>query len=196
MGCIWNSNGLEKHCEFCTNIYCDARENVSNTSSTTNQTEMETYEQKYKEALRKATQEYDSASLDVTKNVLRNIFQELAESEDEKIRRELYENIRINNPREDADKYIAWLEKQKTVEWNEEDKEMLEMAIECCKAVWGEKTKKAAIWLKSLKPQHHWKPTKQNIEDLDWCACVIEDKMGAPFHRLQVLIDEIKALNE
>lgn len=49
-------------------------------------------------------------------------------------------------------------------------------------------------WLKSLKHQQRWKPTKQNIEDLEWCANVIEDKMGAKFHRLQVLIDELKEL--
>lgn len=35
------------------------------------------------------------------------------ESEDEKIRKELYEFIKVNSPTEDANRFIAWLEKQK-----------------------------------------------------------------------------------
>ena len=45
--------------------------------------------------------------------VLRQQFPELKESEDEKIRKELYEFIKVNSPTEDANRFIAWLEKQK-----------------------------------------------------------------------------------
>lgn len=48
-------------------------------------------------------------------------------------------------------------------------------------------------WLKSIKP-NHWKPSEQNIKDLEWCADLVKDKMGAGFHRLQVFIDELKSL--
>ena len=48
-------------------------------------------------------------------------------------------------------------------------------------------------WLKSIKP-NHWKPSEQNIKDLEWCSDLVKDKMGVGFHRLQVFIDEIKKL--
>lgn len=47
-------------------------------------------------------------------------------------------------------------------------------------------------WLKSIKPR--WKPSEQNIKDLEWCADLVKDKMGVGFHRLQVFIDELKNL--
>ena len=53
-------------------------------------------------------------------------------------------------------------------------------------------TKEIVEWLKSLKP--HWKPSEQNIKDLEWCADLVKDKMGVGFHRLQVFIDELKQL--
>ena len=44
---------------------------------------------------------------------LRELVPELKESEDERIRKELYEFIKVNSPTEDANRFIAWLEKQK-----------------------------------------------------------------------------------
>lgn len=52
---------------------------------------------------------------------------------------------------------------------------------------------KACDWLKSINPKH-WKPSEQNIKDLEWCADLVKDKMGVGFHRLQVFIDELKSL--
>ena len=52
--------------------------------------------------------------------------------------------------------------------------------------------KKVSNWLKSLKPR--WKPSEQNIKDLEWCADLVKEKMGVGFHRLQVFIDELKQL--
>ena len=51
-------------------------------------------------------------------------------------------------------------------------------------------------WLKSLKPQSHWKPSEENIKDLEWCADLVKEKMGVGFHRLQVFIDELKTLRD
>ena len=77
------------------------------------------YEQKYKEALRKATQEYDSAKTEGTKNVIETIFPELAESEDEKIRKEIISYLSdkgtkspFEQEERDCDRWISWLEKQ------------------------------------------------------------------------------------
>lgn len=39
-----------------------------------------------------------------------------------------------------------------------------------------------------------WKPTERDIKDLEWCAELFKEKMGVSYHRLQALIDEMKAL--
>lgn len=49
-------------------------------------------------------------------------------------------------------------------------------------------------WIEQIKNQSNWKPTEQNIKDLEWCADLVQEKMGIGFHRLQVLIDELKKL--
>ena len=41
-----------------------------------------------------------------------------------------------------------------------------------------------------------WKPTGRDIKDLEWCAELVKEKMGAGYYRLQVLIDELKSLAE
>lgn len=41
-----------------------------------------------------------------------------------------------------------------------------------------------------------WRPTDSDIKDLEWCAELVKEKMGVGYHRLQVLIDELKALSE
>jgi hypothetical protein len=39
-----------------------------------------------------------------------------------------------------------------------------------------------------------WKPTDRDIKDLEWCAELVKEKMGVGYHRLQVLIDDLKSL--
>ena len=75
------------------------------------------YEEKYKEAMKRAdslTEKYGG------RDFAEYVFPELAESEDERTRRSLIDAIKIgysNNgisfTKEAADRYIAWLEKQK-----------------------------------------------------------------------------------
>ena len=65
------------------------------------------YEQKYKEALERARKLQENSIL---KRWLWKVFPELAESEDEKIRKELIKFVKVNIP--DEERYIAQLEKQ------------------------------------------------------------------------------------
>lgn len=78
---------------------------------------METYENKYKELDGKIKKAYLYAQTDSTKAVLEEILPELAESKDEKIRKELIEHIKANKwadyvlfQKFSPDDVIAWLE--------------------------------------------------------------------------------------
>ena len=143
--------------------------------------------------------------------ILENLFPELKESEDEKIIKyiiwhlkhtRMYLDNSINNHVEEA---IDWLKSlkdrvqpQPKQEWSEYDKIQLSEAIQMIEAngTWirsEDAVKKVSNWLKSIKP-NHWKPSEQNIKDLEWCADLVQDKLGVGFHRLQVFIDEIKNL--
>lgn len=125
------------------------------------------------------------------------------ESEDEKIKKELYESIRRCNPREIADKYIAWLEKQgeqKPVEWSEEDEKQLQtiqVNVDRCTGKWnccGEvcPIAKCLPWLKSLRPRKQWKPSEEQMKVLD-TAC--NDALGKDYHNaLRYLYHVLKAL--
>ena len=116
------------------------------------------YEEKYKEALERARGLYDFYKDNPAQaQKFIDIFHELAESEDEKIRKELikyfnqFENGELRGV--DITPWIAWLEKQgeqKPAEWSEEDENCLYMAIECAKTCGYPNV---ANWLKSLRPQ-------------------------------------------
>jgi hypothetical protein len=80
---------------------------------------MNTHEKKYKEEVVRATQLWECG--DITRENLEYIFPELAESEDEKIRKWIIDDIRYNMNNEplnnseykkEAENAIAWLEKQ------------------------------------------------------------------------------------
>ena len=87
----------------------------------------------YDEALERTRNNYgaaleycEGAQIDVEcfKNTLMNIFPELAESEDEKVRKELLAFIKKRDRSGcdyDYDKWIAWLEKQKGCEYIKKD---------------------------------------------------------------------------
>ena len=99
---------------------------------------------------------------------------------------------------EDKQSIKDWLESlkdrvqpQPKQEWSEDDKEMLYNCLGLIQEI--DCTQEEQNWLKSLiKPQNRWKPSEQNIKDLEWCADLVKDKMGVGFHRLQVFIDELK----
>lgn len=87
------------------------------------------------------------------------IFPELCESEDERIRKNLIAIFKGKIPytsEEDAERYIAWLEKQgeqKPVEWTEEDEDNLNCCTGAIKNSFSDykDVKELESWLKSLK---------------------------------------------
>lgn len=91
------------------------------------------YEQKYKEALEQARQAVLNIPDEALLKWLQAIFPELKESEDERIRKELLSFVQRlidchDKPDAERDEqyisWIAWLEKQKSVEWSQEDDAM------------------------------------------------------------------------
>lgn len=130
------------------------------------------YEQRYNDALARAKEQLDGANVfdydneqiahDI-RNTVYNIFPELAESEDEKIRKELIAVINdLVLPDEQQSRFIAWLEKQREqrpTEWSEEDESSFLSALWCCKKVASiakDENEMGTIWcaerwLKSLK---------------------------------------------
>ena len=93
------------------------------------------YEKKYKEALEKAEKLYGKYCIN---NVLEDLFPELKESEDERLRKGIIRNLQYlmdmseGFVKEDLQEKIVWLEKQREQAkfepkpaWSEEDEEML-----------------------------------------------------------------------
>ena len=130
---------------------------------------MDTYEKKYKKALEKAKESYHrfegkTVHYDLVKLDLEDMFPELKESKDERIRKELLSWLKSKDGQTlPIDKYnaaIAWLEKQgeQKSAWSEEDEKMRQETID-----WFEKkcfpyalesenpARESIKWLKSLK---------------------------------------------
>ena len=114
------------------------------------------YEKKYKEALELAR----VAAFNGHQSLMEGIFPELAESEDEKIRKELITHCRntrcVTEERaERIAKWIAWLEKQgeQKPAWNEVDERILKGIIGFISHSqhYGVSNSEMLNWLKSLK---------------------------------------------
>ena len=175
------------------------------------------YKKMYEEALERAKylkENTDSVNAKDISYTFEYIFPELSGSEDERIRKAIGYAIGQSAHSDGtltngitSKEALAWLEKQgeqksawnkednknlNSVEWIIENSENLNEVFETIDS--PEYIKKYFIdWLKSLiKPQNRWKPSEQNIKDLEWCADLVKDKMGVGFHRLQVFIDELK----
>lgn len=84
--------------------------------------------------------------------------------------------------------------KQKQTEWSENDKAFLDDIL--CKLEHDLiLNKDEKDWLKSLRPQNHWKPTDEQM----WCLSdAIEhyNSLGYPAHKLKELLDDLKKLRE
>lgn len=141
-------------------------------------------EEKYEKALSVA-KKWHTDGVDDVKRVIECIFPELAESEDEKMIRiiiKLLQDINKKNKSMIGDilleNCIAWLEKQKPAEWSKEDEKMLQFAIDdfqfCVDNkqfpyVYHTETQENVLnWLKSLKPQPHWNPSKEQMQALKY----------------------------
>ena len=121
---------------------------------------MENYEKKYKDALERA-KNYHKQLLDEDNpewaGEIENIFPELKESEDEKIRKALirYHQSTINIDGIKGEEILAWLEKQvPKPKWSDDDEELLQ---HCCGAVAAadyytlEDKEEMENWLKTIK---------------------------------------------
>ena len=105
---------------------------------------------------------------------------ELAESEDEKIRKAIIYTLRdykgfLSMSGISKEEMIAYLEKQKPVEWSKWDEDILfNIQQDYQDKLNGnshDSTEQYYInvinWLKSLKPQNRWKPSEEQIQALD-----------------------------
>ena len=131
----------------------------------------------YDEALEKAKAHISNKGIGDTVDLCKHIFPELAESEDERVRKEIIHYIlyKANGVSEKQEhEWIAYLEKQKEqkLAWSEEDEEMLEYVIgdvNDAKQLFATKEAidlcdKEIAWLKSLRPS--WKPNDKDEERL------------------------------
>lgn len=84
-------------------------------------------------------------------------------------------------------------------EWSEEDEEMRDkITNHLCSfiypnSLYGEDAKECIIWLKSLRPQPHWKPSKQEMDAFE-TALKGEFQNGYPASTLCELFEELKKL--
>ena len=147
------------------------------------------YEKKYKEAFERAriwqNHLYETNDRDYA-DELNYIFPELAESEDEKTRKEIiavFKGEISYTSEEDAQKYITWLEKQgeqKPV-WSENEMKMLDNLITYLNGSKGllEETKSIYTdWLESLKgrmqPKKEW--SEEDEKRLQSCLNILQAK--------------------
>ena len=85
---------------------------------------MENYEKKYKEVLEKAKALYKASDpMSGCNVIIETLFPDLAESEDDKIRKRLITDFGTIGKKEwgglEVKDILAWLEKQKPIEWSE-----------------------------------------------------------------------------
>lgn len=134
-----------------------------------------------------------------TKEAIQTLIPELAECEDEKIRKTLIHivkgacdkyGIKYRGDEINEEKLLAYLEKQKEqkpAEWSKEEQTIIEGA---CNALEIHGHSKLADNLKSLPPQSHWKPSEEQMKALE-NAMDRNDKIG---YILRTLYDDIKKI--
>lgn len=162
---------------------------------------------RYDEAITKARNIVNSINVGlIGKDSFEAVFPELKESEDEKVREEIISFIKDNtltyteNGAKSQIRWVAWLEKQKDKEWSEEDEKGRGDALWCCKQAASIAKDEndmgncwyAEKWLKSLRPQSHWKPSEEQIIALRW----VLNNIPYNKHKEEIsgLLDQIKEL--
>ena len=141
------------------------------------------YEKKYKEALERAKDKLEEAKVfdyddkQIAHDIrctINDIFPELTESEDEKIIHRIKLAVKDYWSEEPLQEILTWLEKQKPVEWNDEDLQMLNLVLMSLSGFVyfaGKPAKEVSDWLKSLRPQKQWKPTEEQMKQLYTMVC-------------------------
>ena len=147
------------------------------------------------EALKILRGTHDKALFSV-RNALETLIPELTESEDERVRKELYAVINdLILPDDQKARFNGWLEKQKEqkpVEWSEEDKKMLEVCSQyignTIPADYDEEeftVKDCRNWLKSLperfnlQPKQEW--SEEDEEKMNSISEIIEHCVIIPY---------------
>ena len=166
---------------------------------------MENYEKKYKDALEKlqeALAPKDGREISgLTRACIESIFPELAMSEDEKIRKEIIEYIKTGTYHKD---WIAWLEKQESVE----------EIIERCKKSWYNEGKIAGMaeglsdeekyqqgWHDAIEKQgeqnHAWSEEDKNfMYDTLSNLTELKDRYGDGYGNVGKCIEWLKSLKQ
>jgi len=160
------------------------------------------------ELLRSARNLYENPGTnEALKFVLEETYPELKESEDERIRKELIKYLTHRaevtgfiDEEKDCKRWIAYLEKQKEqkAEWSEEDEKLLDAMIDMATNSLYEplcpRGKMIAL-LKSLRPKPQWKPSEEQMNDLDFIITALRkdycdsmaDFLESLYHDLQKL---------
>jgi hypothetical protein len=96
------------------------------------------------------------------------------------------------------------LVEQKPAEWSEEDEKIMNITlciISDFRNVYKDSKEaqkdadKIEDWLKSLRPQKHWKPSKEQLDALDFFIdCVVPDEFNYKKAHLKQLLNQLKKL--
>ena len=129
------------------------------------------------------------------------------ESEDERIRKHIIKILDNLAPchwdGNEKARCIAYLERQKEqkpAEWSEEDREMrmkiLKYLSTRCSVIEYEEVEN---WLNNLRPQPHWKPSKEQMKEYSyWYKNFIESGLASPSSKavnvLRELLEQLKKL--
>ena len=124
------------------------------------------------------------------------VFPELKESEDERIRKEIIAFIKKNVEFNDA--WIAYLEKKKErkpAEWSEDDENHFKACVRAMRTYEGNDTP-ISKWIEALKDrvcrQPHWKPSKEQMDALKNSAYGAYQNGDGP--TLRELYEQLKKL--
>lgn len=90
--------------------------------------------------------------------------------------------------------FLRRLRDNKPAEWSEEDENMRNSIIEAIHNLWPyEHRDKCIDWLKSLRPQHHWKPSEEHFQGLRR-AITKAEKGSDAWNSLTDLYEQLKKL--
>ena len=114
--------------------------------------------------------------------------------EDEKMLNEIQDSLRINNGTNKMIKYECWfddikdkIQSKPKQEWGEVNDSMIEgIKIAILNYYDKENAEEIINWLKSLKPQKRWKPSKEQMEELEYVT------RGNSYQHLTSLYQDLK----
>lgn len=139
------------------------------------------YEKAYKGARERCR--WQLANKLISEECATDLFRDIKENKDERIRKELLEEIEFIIPHDDEtdseglilpsyhariDRYKSYLEKQKEqkpAEWSEEDKRLLRTTLECLNYVSCQSKTSVVNWLKSLPERFNLQPKQEWSEE-------------------------------